>query len=97
MWFPSNITSVIIMLCCSGYVGRVKVTDITLKPIYGMYPLSEILSQLRRMLILLIKPHCKIWPLAKQLPTEQTREIVTVGNVQILQWDLMSKINIFRS
>ena len=35
--------------------------------------------------------HCQ------QLPTVQTREIVIVGNGQILQRDLMSKINILRS
>ena len=47
------------------------------------------------MLILLIRPHCKICT----LPTIQTREITyicIVGNGQISQWDLlMSKINIF--
>ena len=44
------------------------------------------------MLILLIRSHCKVCP----LPTVQTREIVIVVNGQILQWDLMSKINILQ-
>ena len=48
------------------------------------------------MLILLIRSHCKICPLA----TIRSRVFVLlaiVGNGQILQWDLISKINILRS
>ena len=48
------------------------------------------------MLILLIMSHCKVCP----FPIVQTREIVIVeifANGQILQWDLLDKINILRS
>ena len=45
---------------------------------------------------------CSLGPIVKfahrqQLPTVQTREIVIVANGQILQWDLLDKINILRS
>ena len=39
------------------------------------------------------RSHCKIC----QLPTIQTHKICIVANGQILQWDLMCKINILRS
>ena len=58
-----------------------------------MFVLTYFLSQLRKMLILLIRSHCKICP----LPTIQILRACIVGNGQILLWDLMSKINISRS
>ena len=69
---------------------------------YYVYVQIYFLSQLRKMLILLISSYCKMCT----LPTLQynltclsvanntnTRDRI-VGNGQILQWDLMSKINI---
>ena len=61
--------------------------------LYRVCVQTYFLSQLRKMLILFIRSHCKICP----LPTVQTREIVIVVNEQILQWGLMSKINILWS
>ena len=50
-------------------------------------------SKLGKTLILLIRSHCKICP----LPTITILRVCTVGNGQLLQWDLVEKINILRS
>ena len=67
-----------------------------------MYVKTYFLSQLRKMLILLISSYCKMCT----LPTLRSHVFVCceqykhrnhiVGNGHILQWELMSKINILR-
>ena len=56
-----------------------------------MFVLTHFSSQLRKMLILLIRSHCKIW----LLPTIQISRVCSVGNGQILlQKALFSKIHL---
>ena len=84
--------------CDKTLVFDIQTWQTTLEHYY-VYVQTYFLSQHRKMLILLISSYVHITDNTIRLSVANntnTRDRI-VGNRQILQWDLMSKINILRS